>query len=307
MTMGTAALLGRLLPDDDPAELDVRQGQFHQVVLGADRVVCFPRTEAAARRLPARAAVLRVLAGLGLGFRTPEPLLASGDTADDVPFLVLSRVPGAPLTDDALRDSAVAEAVAGQYATLLAGLSEAGADRTVRAALPHAREDGWRRFAAGVREELYVLMSDSGRRRAERELTALVGLPHLTGAVVHGDLGPENVLWEAGGTAGTGGTGGTGGGLPRLGGVVDWDEAALGDPAEDLAAIGAGHGEEFLARVLRLGAWSDDALHDRIATIRASFALQQALAAHRDGDEEERADGLASYAAVVGPGRQRQR
>lgn len=85
-------------------------------------------------------------------------------------------------------------------------------------------------------------------------------------------------------------------GLPRLGGVVDWDEVTLGDPAEDLAAIGAGHGEELLARVLTRGGWSDDdALTSRIATIRATFALQQALAAHRDGDEEERADGLAGY------------
>lgn len=39
-------------------------------------------------------------------------------------------------------------------------------------------------------------MSDSGRLRVERELTALDGLPHLTHAVVHGDLGAENVLWE---------------------------------------------------------------------------------------------------------------
>lgn len=294
------ALLSRLLPDDDPAELDVRQGQFHHVVLGADRVVCFPRTEAAAGRLPARAAVLRVLAGLGLGFRTPEPLLESGDrgslgTADEVPFLVLSRVPGAPLAAGALKDRDVAEAVASQYAALLAGLADAGAHRAVRAALPHAPEDGWRRFAAGVRAELFGLMSDGGRRRAERELAALDSLPHLTGAVVHGDLGAENVLWEAGEAGDTEEAAGNDG-LPRLGGVVDWDEVTLGDPAEDLAAIGAGHGEELLTRVLTRGGWSDDdALTTRIATIRATFALQQALAAHRDGDEEERADGLAGY------------
>ncbi|MGW8569538.1 phosphotransferase family protein [Streptomyces niveus] len=274
------ALLRRLLPDDRTDELDVRQGQFHHVVIGAERVVCFPRTEAAAGRLPLRAAVLRALAGLELGFRTPEPLVESGDES---PFLVLSRVPGAPLPDGALEDPGVAEAVAARYAALLGALAGAGADPAVRAALPHAPYDGWRQFAAGVRGELYGLMSDEGRRRAERELTALDGLPHLTGAVVHGDLGAENVLWERVG------------GVPRLGGVVDWDEVTLGDPAEDLAAIGAGHGEDFLWRVRTHAGPPDDGLTARIATIRGTFALQQALSAHRDGDMEERADGLTGY------------
>lgn len=85
-------------------------------------------------------------------------------------------------------------------------------------------------------------------RRAGREPAALDALPHLTAAVVHGDLGGENVLWD------------TSGGLPRLSGVVDWDE---GVPA-------------------------------RIAA-RGTFALQQALYALRDGDEEELADGLTGY------------
>ncbi|WP_439959826.1 hypothetical protein [Streptomyces abyssomicinicus] len=38
------ALLSRLLPDDRPDDLAVRQGQFHTVVIGSDRVVCLPRT-----------------------------------------------------------------------------------------------------------------------------------------------------------------------------------------------------------------------------------------------------------------------
>ncbi|KAK1181499.1 viomycin phosphotransferase [Streptomyces sp. NBS 14/10] len=277
-------LLDRLLPDDPPDDFAVREGQFHHVVLGSDRVVCLPRTAAAAVRLPGRAAVLRALAQLDLGFRTPEPLAegCAPDTAEP-PFLVLSRIPGAPLDSDDLRHPAAAESVAAQYAALLTALAAAGADERVRAALPHARRDQWREFAASVRAELFPLMSYDGRRRAERELAALDGLPHLTAAVVHGDLGAENVLWEV--VAGR----------PRLSGVVDWDEAALGDPAEDLAAIGAGHGEDMLRRVLALGGWSDGGTTGRISAIRGTFALQQALYAVRDGDEDELADGLTGY------------
>ncbi|MEW5539325.1 viomycin phosphotransferase [Streptomyces cyaneofuscatus] len=279
-----SALLSRLLPDDHPDELTVRQGQFHLVVMGADRVVCLPRTRAAAARLPQRVAALHALTGLDLGFRTPEPLLQGGaHGTDEEPFLVLSRIPGEPLETDALNDAEVVDTVAAQYAKLLSALARSGTGEAVRAVLPHAAERQWWRFAENVRAELFPLMSDSGRLRAERELTALDSLPHLTRAVVHGDLGAENVLWE------------WAHGLPHLSGVLDWDDVTLSDPAEDLAAIGASYGHDLLKRVLILGDWSDHGLLTRIAAIRGTFAQQQALYAIRDGDEEELADGLADY------------
>ncbi|MEU3961092.1 phosphotransferase [Streptomyces buecherae] len=281
-------LLGRLLPADEPGGLVVHEGQFHRVVVGAERVVCLPRSDAAAARLPARAAGLRALAGLDLGFRTPVPLLAGEPGPDGPGFLVLSRVPGAPLDAAAVVGpgvaQAVADAVAEQYAALLGGLAAAGAEAAVRAAVPVAEEDRWRRFAARVRAELYGLMSEAGRRRAERELAALDGLPHRADAVVHGDLGAENVLWTRAAD-----------GLPRLSGVVDWDEVVIGDPAEDLAAIGASYGTEFAGRVRAYGGWTRPEWDARIDAIRGTFALQQALAAHQDGDAEELADGLAGY------------
>ena len=278
------ALLSRLLPDDNPDELTVRQGQFHLVVMGTGRVVCLPRTRAAAARLPQRVAALHALAGLDLGFRTPEPLLQGGaHGTDEEPFLVLSRIPGEPLETDALNDAEVVDTVAAQYAKLLSALARSGTGEAVRTVLPHAAEGQWQRFAENVRAELFPLMSDSGRLRAERELTALDSLPHLTRAVVHGDLGAENVLWE------------WTHGLPHLSGVLDWDDVTLSDPAEDLAAIGAGYGHELLERVLTLGDWSHHGFLSRIAAIHSTFALQQALYAIRDGDEEELADGLTDY------------
>ncbi|WNF01333.1 viomycin phosphotransferase [Streptomyces luomodiensis] len=277
-------LLSRLLPEDATEQLDVYEGQFHRVVIGSARVVCFARTEAAAERLPDRAAKLQALAGIDLGFRTPQPLSEGGaHSTDEPPYLVLSRIPGAPLEEGALESPEVAETVARQYVTLLSGLAAAGSDEKVRAALPTAPADEWQQFAAAVRSELFPLMSADGRERAERELTALDALPHLTSAVVHGDLGGENILWE------------TVDGMPRLSGVIDWDEVSIGDPAEDLAAVGASYGQELLDRVLALGGWAGNGTAQRITAIRGTFALQQALYAQRDEDEEELADGLDGY------------
>lgn len=185
------------------------------MVIGADRVVCFPRTRAAADRLPARAASLRALAGLDPGLRTPEPLLLSeAHGGNETPFLVLTRIPGQPLENDALDDERVAETVAAQYVTLLAALYRAGADATARAVLPQNRADRWHQFAEGVKAELFGLMSHSGRLKAQRELAALDTLPHLTQAVVHGDLGAENVVWV------------WQNGMPHLSGILDWDDVA---------------------------------------------------------------------------------
>ncbi|RSN09352.1 phosphotransferase [Nonomuraea sp. WAC 01424] len=276
---GERALLERVAPGLGDGGPVVREGQFHRVVVGPDRVVCLPRTRAAAVRLPRRAAVLRVLAGLDLGFRTPLPL---SEGTGEPPYLVLTRVPGAPLEPYEVADPRVADAAAAQYAALLAGLAAAGADERARAALSAPR-DQWRRFAAEVRADLFALMSPDGRRRAERELAALDDLPYVAEAVVHGDLGPENVLWEYED------------GLPRLAGVIDWDEVTIGDPAEDLAALEAGYGGDFLARVLARTASADAALAARVTAIRHTFALQQALSAHHDGDAEELADGLTGY------------
>ncbi|MFI6641295.1 phosphotransferase family protein [Streptomyces sp. NPDC050504] len=282
-------LLDTLLPGEDFGALTVHRGQFHDVVLGAESVVRFARHAAAADRLPACAARLRAVAALGLGVRTPEVL------AEGAGHLLLSRVPGSPLAPEELRDPAAEEAVAEQYAALFAELRGAAdgpvpADAAGRAdaadprgavvaGLEPAPRDGWRDFAAGVRGELYALMSHAGRERAERELAALDGLPYRASAVVHGDLGGENVLWAR-----------QEGGAPRLVGVVDWDGAALGDQAEDLAAVGASYGDALLSRIpAAADQW------ERIRVVRGTFALQQALAAVRDGDEGELRDGLAGY------------
>lgn len=276
-------LLSSLLPGETVQDLTILEGQFHLVVMGSTRVVCFPRTKLAATRLPARAAVLESLAGLELGFNTPAVLDDIRSSSGEPICLVLSRVPGTPIAPEALKTSKLTASTAEQYAELFRGLASAGADPRIRAALPTAQADRWQRFAADVRAELFPLMSPEGLDRAADELAALDLLPHRTDAVVHGDLGGENVLWQDTDTH------------PLLSGVIDWDEVCLGDPAEDFAAVAASYGEDLLDRILTSTQNATDEMAARIQTIRGTFALQQALSAYRDEDEEELADGLLGY------------
>ncbi len=269
-------MLRRELAGEDPATFVTHEGQFHQVVVGARRVVCFARTDSAAARLPERVEVLRVVDGLGLGVAVPQPVSAAGSG-----YAVFTRVPGEPIDVERVGDPSVADAMAADLAPLLHALAAAGATSKA-SALPGAPAGRWSGFARDVRRALYPLMSEAGRARADAELAQVVGVSFAATSVVHGDLGGENLLWE------------WNDGAPHLVGVVDWDGVARGDQAEDLAALAAGYGDGLLDRLLQRLEAPDD-VRGRIAAIRGTFALQQALSAAQDGDQEELDDGLAGY------------
>ena len=172
----------------------------------------------------------------------------------------------------------------GELGRLLDALGELGADPAVRQAVPGADPDHWVRFAGEVTRVLFPLMSDRGRRRAEAELARVGAVDPAGTALVHGDLGGSNLLWditEAG---------------PRLAGVLDWDEAHIGGQAEDLASVAVTFGWGLAGR---LDAWRHAGRRPTVADARviaATFALQQALPAALSGDRAMLADGLAGYA-----------
>lgn len=269
-------VLDRELPGEDPATFVTHEGQFHQVVMGAHRVVCFARTPSAADRLPKRVEVLRIVDGLGLDVGIPRPVSTAGTA-----YAVFTRVPGEPIDFEQANDPTVADAMAADLTPLLRALAAEGATSKA-SALPGAPADRWSSFARDVRSELYRLMTESGRARAEAELAEVTGVAFSTTSVVHGDLGGENLLWE------------WHEGVPHLTGVVDWDGVVLGDQSEDLAALAASYGDGLLDRLLHRLEASDD-VRGRIAAIRGTFALQQALSAVQDGDQEQLDDGLAGY------------
>jgi aminoglycoside phosphotransferase (APT) family kinase protein len=103
------------------------------------------------------------------------------------------------------------------------------------------------------------------------------------GALVHIDLGGANLLWT------------TAVGVPKLTGVLDWDEACIGDQAADLASIAATIGWPLAERIdTRRRGGARPMLADA-KIIAATFALQQALPAALNGDQAGLDDGLRQY------------
>lgn len=223
-------------------------GQFHDVLIVGTEFVV---RFPRTKSDPGR--IFRLLEHIDVGFETPRPLLLRDE------FLAVSYVPGeswnprwpVPIDD---------------FIELLSRMS------TVDITSDLAPTPDWDLFANDVRELLYPLMSPTGRDRADRELDDLLAVDTSARTLVHGDLGGANLRFVDG----------------RLVGVLDWDEAHLGDPAADLASIAVTVGWAAAAGIAP----------DLVPAARAyagTFALQQALPAFHADDPESLDEGLARY------------
>lgn len=254
-------------------------GQFHDVVLAGEVAYRFPRDEESRRRLPAAVALLAALGRAGLAVPVP---LGTGHIRSPLGRcrVPLTRLPGEPLGRVSGRQAE--QAVVNELAGLLDRLAELGSGQAIQALVPRVGADHWAVFADRVRQVLFPLMSGPGRRRADAELAAVTTVKPTGGALVHTDLGGANLLWT------------TAAGVPKLTGVVDWDEACIGDQAADLASIAATIGWPLAGRIDTRRRGARPMLADA-KIIAATFALQQALPAALNEDQAALDDGLSRY------------
>lgn len=155
-------------------------------------------------------------AAAAAGVPVPEVLAASDDPADlGAPYLVMARLDGETIARRILRDERYAAArgrLTGQLAHALAALHRGVAVDAV-GALPEPPD---------ALAELRDMLDRFGEPHPALELGLLrlaAGRPEPVGrTVVHGDFRLGNVMVDAAG----------------LVGVLDWELAHVGDPAEDL-------------------------------------------------------------------------
>lgn len=117
-------------------------------------------------------------------------------------------------------------------------------------------------------------VQEAARRRVDSVLTNETG---ITPGVVHGDLGPHNILWGHDGQ-------------PML---IDTDHAAWADPAIDIAPLLATYSREDLAADV-----PGDVLA-RAAAHRRTLSLQVAAAAQLSGDLSLRDHALGNFARRI--------
>ena len=146
------------------------------------------------------------------GVAAPAPLLLDESSAIlPLPYLVVEFIDGQ--VENSPADVA---AFVAQMAAELAHIHRIDGTRPELASLPN--RDGW---LAGARTERPVEVDEAlGPRRIRAVLNASWPLPHPNAPVLlHGDPWPGNIVWRDG----------------RLAAMIDWEEAHVGDPLEDLA------------------------------------------------------------------------
>jgi aminoglycoside 2''-phosphotransferase len=152
-------------------------------------------------------------------------------------------IQGAPLAPESLAGTeAGAESIAHEVAKFLTALHSIPVEQAIGAGLADASADEWRAeyaaFRAWSRAHAAPLLSADARAQLERLWAGYLDEPEhfrFQPVLIHRDLGIEHVLLEPGG---------------RLAGVIDWGDAAIGDPAIDFAGLLGGLGEAFARQVI---------------------------------------------------------
>jgi aminoglycoside phosphotransferase (APT) family kinase protein len=269
---------------ENTSKAQLARGQFHDVVLLDEVAYRFPRDEESRRLLPARAELLSALGNSQLPVAIPS-LRSKSALAEPLGrcHVALRRLSGGPIESARIVGPLAEGAVISSLARVLDRLGELGADEAIRKAVPRSDPRRWERFAEDVSAVLFPLMSGEGRERAEAELNRVLAVDSVGDALVHGDLGGANLLWV---TTEPG---------PRLTGILDWDEAQIGNQADDLASIAVTVGWPLAMRIDAQRHDDDTPTISMARAIAATFALQQALPAALSGDADSLADGLRTY------------
>ena len=188
-------------------------------------------------------AVLHILQGL-LPLPIPNPVYVShGAHEVGRAFMGYAKVPGKPLYQEMLQsidDEGVIQEIVEQLALFLSSLHRIPVTQLEQLALPTApSREALAALYTKTHEELFPQMPQDRQAQITDLFEAFLGTPEhvaVTPVLVHGNFGPETILYHAK--------------ERRISGVIDFSRACLGDPALDFARLvgPAGYSEGFLQR-----------------------------------------------------------
>jgi aminoglycoside phosphotransferase (APT) family kinase protein len=160
--------------------------------------------------------LLTAVAGIST-LPVPEPVFADPEAG----AIAYRRLPGLPLIDHPVAEPARLAPALGRFLGRLHQTPPEEVEHLVeRDAYPLA---AWLRNAEEDYREVSGRLPASARRRIEGFLGLTPPAEPRTEAFCHNDLGAEHVLVDAG--------------AGRITGVIDWTDAAITDPARDLALV----------------------------------------------------------------------
>ena len=253
-------------------------GQFSIVLFVNEALVFrFPRSETGAQSM---ARELTILAALQGKTTLPIPNPIYQHEINGLPaFMGYPLIPGEPVQADTFAsvDERVLKHVAEQIVEFLREVHSTPLD------LPEEEtRDDWAAMYQAFREQLYPFMRADAQAEVSANFEQALNNPQLWAyqpVLRHGDFGTRNILYDPQ--------------MWAITGVIDFGMSGVGDPAQDVGAIWS-LGERFMEHFFALYPEMRTTV-ERVKFIRSTYALQQALYALRDGNQEDFDDGMQHY------------
>ena len=248
----------RRLVEDRVPDIEIRtcepitEGWSSYVLeVNGELIFRFPRRPEIAHNIEKEILLLPVLAD-ALPIRVPRYDVIERDRPDGpVVFVGYDKIQGERLKRDALPPESQRRSLARNIGELLSALHSIPTDGLVAAHVQPMTVDGWRHayqemFDRAQREVFPLLSAGAQRLESAFWHEFLDGDANFRfeTALVHADLGPEHVICDF--QHGT------------VAGIIDWEDAQVGDPALYITGLLYELGEEFVNDVLASYAGSVD-------------------------------------------------
>ncbi|MEN1968658.1 aminoglycoside phosphotransferase family protein [Lentibacillus sp. N15] len=264
-------------------------GQNNDVlVINRSLVFRFPKYKKGIDRLHEETRILEFLRG-SVNLSIPEPAYRSFDKREPGKvFIGYPMIDGVPMYKeslDGLDNDLHLQVLSLQLVNFLIGL-HAVSEKKVKEILPNATfhlKQAYTSMLERIQVKLFPYMRDD----AQMEVTALfedflaaIDDNQVKPALIHGDFGASNILWDSN--------------QAKITGIIDFGGSGLGDPAYDLAGILASYGKVFFAKCIARYP-EGEVLSKRAVFYQQTFALEEALHGIENDDQQALAAGLKNY------------
>ncbi len=259
-------------------------GQNSDILIVNDNLIFrFPRYAEGIRRLAGEVKVLQALANK-LPLPIPQPEYIQLGTEAGQAWIGYQLIQGEPLWREDMPnlDDAGRQHYAHQIGDFLRTLHQIPSTD-----LPPLEIDDklefWQDFYAQIQNKLFQFMRSDATRELQEHFEAYfknIKDYAYTPALRHGDFGTVNILHDKS--------------IPTITGIIDFGDAALGDPAIDYAGLQSGYGEEFVKLVVNDDAYFGEIQH-RMNFYLGTFALFEALHGYDNDDLEAFEAGMEKY------------
>jgi aminoglycoside 2''-phosphotransferase len=238
-------------------------------VSDSGQVFRFPRSAQAAAELSRTGKLLDRIAG---DLSLPVPRYVAVGEWNGLPFVRYPLIEGQPLVDLGPLDNGTGNRIAEQLGTFVRSLHRVSVPR-VRALFDDPSWAGACRLAVeAIDEHLSPLLAERDRERLARltgDLEQVIA-PEVPEVLLHGDLSLLNILVDPT--------------TLQVTGVIDFEEAGIGDPAWDLRLLGAAWPSRLFDALLEAYGARGEELRQRIELYQEVAPLVDALERLDAGD-----------------------